>query len=120
MAGIYALPENASAVDIITRSIIAHPSLFREQLIRQAEIHDNYSLLTTNEQAAQGARSSRNACLNAYDTIGDCDDEISDRERAEAICLNLGAAVIALNIACKLQCLPSHIRAHAVSTLEGN
>ena len=118
MTAIYPLPENATAADIITRSIIAHPSLFRERLISEAEIHDNYALLTTNERAAQGARASRNACLNVYNTIGD--NDFTDREQADAICANTGPAVIALNIACKLQCLPPHIRMQAALTLEGN
>lgn len=110
MSGIYALPENASAVDIIERSIIAHPSLFREALIKQAEMHDNYANLTTNESARRGAIASKSACLKAYDYIGDGDDA---RSRAETLCDETGPAVIALNVACKLQCLPPHIRTQA-------
>lgn len=118
MNGIYALPENPSAVDIIERSIIAHPSLFRESLIKQAEMHDDYSRLTTNPRARQGAEASKTACLNAYDFVG---SDLEPREAAEQICKKTGTAVIALNVACKLQCLPPHIRtAAAVMLDEGN
>jgi hypothetical protein len=51
MSGIYNLPENPSAADIIERSIIAHPSLFRDTLIKQAKQHDDYSRLTSNPVA---------------------------------------------------------------------
>lgn len=36
MTGIYGLPENPSAADIIERSIVAHPSLFREACAKRA------------------------------------------------------------------------------------
>lgn len=118
MTGIYNLPENPSAADIIERSIIAHPSLFREALIKQAEQHDDYSRLTHNAGAQRGAIASKNACLRAYDFIGDSDNA---RSRAETLCSETGPAVIALNVACKLQCLPPHIRTAAACTLdEGN
>lgn len=114
MTGIYALPENPSAIDIITRSIVAHPSTFRAALIEQAEMHDDYSRLTSNPAAARGANASKNACLKAYDYIGDGDNA---RDRAETLCAETGPAVIALNVACKLQCLPPHIRTQAAITL---
>lgn len=104
MTAIYALPEKPSVIDIITRSIIAHPSMFREMLIKQAEQHDDYSQLTTNERARQGANASKRACLRAYDFIGR--DDLPERERACCIAAETGPAVIALNVAGKLQCLP--------------
>lgn len=115
MTGIYSLPENPSAADIIERSIVAHSSLFREALIKQAEQHDDYSRLTHNAGAQRGAIASKNACLRAYDFIGDGDDA---RSRAEILCRETGPAVIALNVACKLQCLPPHIRTAAACTLD--
>jgi len=117
MTGIYALPEKPSAADIIERSIIAHPSLFRDALIAQANMHADYVELSHNERAKQGARASKNACLIAYDTVGDEDQ--TERERAESICANTGTAVISLNVACKLQCIPPHIRTAAAVMLDG-
>lgn len=116
MTAIYDLPENPTAVQIIARSIIAHPSLFRESLIKQAEMHDDYSRLATNARTAQGAEASKNACLTTYDFVGD--DELSNEERAAKICEKTGPAVIALNVACKLQCIPSHIRTAAAIMLD--
>lgn len=115
MTGIYNLPENPSAADIIERSIVAHPSLFREALIKQAEQHDDYSRLSTNPLGKRGADASKRACLRAYDFIGEGDDA---RSRAEILCRETGPAVIALNVACKLQCLPPHIRTSAAIKLD--
>jgi hypothetical protein len=117
MAGIYPLPENPTAADIIARSIIAHPSLFREALIRQAEMHDDYArLCATNLRAAQGAEASRTACLTAYDLVGY--DSADAKTRAELICAETGPAVIALNVAGKLQCLPRHMLTAAAVKLD--
>ena len=115
MTGIYALPENPSAADIIERSIIAHPETFRAALIAQAEMHDDYSRVTSNAMAARGATASKDACLKAYDYVGDGSDA---RSRAETLCSETGPAVIALNVACKLQCLPAHIRTQAAIGLD--
>ena len=116
MTGIYPLPENPTSADIIRRSIVAHPSLFREALINQAAIHDDYSQLTINARAAQGADASKLACLRAYDFVG-CDN-LTDDERAAEICKDCGTMVVALNVACKLQCLPAHIRTAAAVSWE--
>lgn len=116
MTGIYPLPENPTAVDIITRSLIAHPSLFRVDLIAQAEMHDDYSQLTHNERARQGANASKSACLRAYDFAGR--DDLPERERACLIAAETGPAVIALNVAGKLQCLPRHLLTAAAVLLD--
>lgn len=105
---IYDLPESPSARDIIRRSIVAHPSAFRDSLIAQAEMHDNYLQLSRNEAAKRGALTQKKACLLAYDIIGD--DSQSDDERADKIVANFSAGIIALNVAAKLQCLPPHVR----------
>lgn len=120
MSGLYSLPENPTAADIIQRSIIAHPSLFRESLIKQAEMHDDYSRITTNPRARQGADASRNACLIVYDIVGD--QNATAETRATQICdRGTGPAVIALNVAGKLQCLPRHmLTAAAIKLDEGN
>lgn len=111
----YQLPENPSAVDIIALSVNAHPSLFREALITQASAHEDYEELSTNERAKQGARSSKLACLKVYDLIGNW--ELTPRECANLIVEETGPAAIALNVACKLQCLPPHVRTAAATTL---
>ena len=118
MTEIYSLPENPSAVDIIERSIMAHPSLFRDALIAQAHTHADYEKIARDARAAQGAQASKNACLSVYNTIGEYLDDKTARECAESICGKTGTAVIALNVACKLQCLPNHVRTAAAIGLD--
>lgn len=115
MTALYDLPSNPTAADIVRRSIVAHPSLFRDALIGQAEQHDDYARFTNNTRAKQGAIASKRACLAAYDIIGD--DDMSADDRAAAICDDTGQAVIALNVACNLQCLPPHVRTAAAASL---
>lgn len=83
--------------DVIARSILMHPSLYREAMIRAAEVHDNYSRMTHDKQAANMAARSRAACLNVYDAI--------DREDADGIAANFLQKVVAFSEAAKLQCL---------------
>jgi hypothetical protein len=106
MNGLYSLPEKPSAHDIIKRSIIAHPSLYRESLIKQAEMHDDYSKLSRDPRATQGAIAQKNACLKIYDFVG---ADLSPDEAATEICRECGSMVVALNAAGKLQCLPRHL-----------
>lgn len=101
------LPEKPSAADIIARSILMHPSLYRESLIKQAEMHDDYSKLSRDPRATQGAIAQKNACLKIYDFVGA--DDLSPAEAATEICRECGTMVVALNAAGKLQCLPRHM-----------
>ncbi len=68
-------------------------------------MHADYEQLTTNARAAQGANGSKLACLRAYDAVGE--DDI------EPIMADCSTMVVALNVACKLQCLPPHVRTAA-------
>lgn len=94
-----------TAKEIIARSILMHPTLYRESLIAQATIHDNYSRLTSNVLAMRSAESQRAACLRIYDSIA--------AEDVDSIVANCGTMIIALNVACKLQCIPPHVRTAA-------
>lgn len=116
MSGIYALPEKPSAIDIIERSIIAHPSLFADSLRSQEIMHKGYSAQSTNTLATRGANASARACERAREFAQR--DDLSARERASLICAETGPAVIALNVACKLQCLPPHVRTAAAVMLD--
>lgn len=116
MAGIYALPENPSAVDIIERSIIAHPSLFREALESQAAMHRDYMHQASNPMAIAGAKTQKDACSMCAAILQH--DYMSPREMADAMCLAISTGIVALNVAGKLQCLPPHIRTAAACTLD--
>jgi len=115
MSGIYALPENASAFDVVLRSIIAHPSMLRESLERQARDHRAYRASCTIEGAERGAKAQENACKLAISFL---DADCTDEERAIGICGEMNSGLIALNVAAKLQCLPTHIRTQAALTLD--
>jgi hypothetical protein len=107
----YTLPANPTARDILARSIECHNDAFRASLIEQAEMHDDWASTTINERARQGAVASFNACLRAYDFAGR--DDLPVDERAACIAHEMGPMIIALNVACKLQDLPAHVRTQA-------
>jgi hypothetical protein len=107
----YDLPANPTARDIITRSITCDSGAFRAALIEQAEAHDSWASFTNNDRGRQGAVASFKACLSAYDIIGR--DDMSTDDKAAFITSDCGTMVIALNVACKLQALPAHVRTQA-------
>jgi hypothetical protein len=107
----YDLPTNPTARDIIARSIESHNGAFRAALIEQAEAHDSWASFTNNERGRQGAVASFNACLKAYDFAGR--DDLPVVERAACIAHEMGPMIVALNVACKLQALPAHVRTQA-------
>lgn len=116
MSGIYALPSNPSVVDIIERSLIAHPSLFVDALTQQAQMHAEYSRTTNNVRARQGADASERACERAAEFAER--EDLPARERAACIAAETGPAVLALNVAGKLQCLPRHMLTAAAVALD--
>ena len=107
----YDLPANPTARDIITRSIECHSGGFRAALIELAEAHDSWALFTNSARGRQGAVASFKACLSAYDIIGR--DDMSIDDKALFITSDCGTMITALNVACKLQDLPAHVRTQA-------
>jgi hypothetical protein len=107
----YDLPTNPTARDILTRSIECDSGAFRAALIELAEAHDSWASFTNNERGRQGAVASFKACLSAYDIIGR--DDMSTEDKALFITSDCGTMITALNVACKLQDLPAHVRTQA-------
>jgi hypothetical protein len=107
-----------SAVEILAKAIASDCDKFRAALIKQAEEHDTYAELTRHAGARSGAIASKNACLRAYDIAGD--HRMNPDHKAYLLCSETGPAVIALNIACKLQGLPAHVRTQAAIGLDRN
>jgi hypothetical protein len=106
------------AYQILRNAIRSDSDAFRAALIKQAEMHDDYAGLSRDARAAQGARASRNACLSAYDVIGQTD--IDARERAFSLFRGpCGAFVVALNVACKLHDISPALRTRAATEYEG-
>lgn len=108
----YALPENPTALDIIARSIACHPSLFADALKARYYQDREYAATRQDETATHRAvMASAKAAALAIEYV--------DRSDAEAFKDDMSAGIIALNIACKLQCLPAHVRtASALRTWE--
>jgi tRNA threonylcarbamoyladenosine modification (KEOPS) complex Pcc1 subunit len=96
--------STCTAIDIITRSIVMHPSLFREAL------HARYEQDVAHMEGKEGTvlkavRASASAALRGITAI--------DHGDAEGLAGDMGAGIIALNVACKLQCIPPHVRTGA-------
>ena len=82
-----------TALEIINRSIVMHPSLFAEALDAQAQMHMDYLLASPclSERVRQGVRASISACKLARGYVLDDD--------AAGLVKQCGPMVIALNVA---------------------
>jgi hypothetical protein len=109
------LPEKPTARDIIARSILLHPSLFAEAL-QNRETEDRRYAASRDGRTRQAAEASARAYQRAREFAGR--DDLPIEERAACICAETGPAVVALNVACKLQCLPPHVRTAAAISLD--
>lgn len=94
-----------SATDIIACSIAMHPSLFLEALQTRAWEDSRYAATRESETIKKSVLASFEAAMRACDYVraGEHMPFKSD----------MNAGIIALNIACKLQCLPAHVRTQA-------
>lgn len=105
----YPLESNPTAIDILARSASCHPSLFREALANRAATDMLYANAHPDGSARAAILASAAATQRAIAAL--------DEDAFERFADDVGAGIIALNIACKLQCLPAHVRtAAAVST----
>lgn len=111
----YALPANPTARDIIARSIVCHPSLFSEAL-QNRENEDRRYAASRDGRTKRAAEASARAYQRAREFAERLD--LYETERAACICAETGPAIVALNIACKLQCLPPHMRTAAAIDLD--
>ena len=94
-----------NAIDIIARSIALHPTLFLESL--QARAWEDSRYAATRESAAikKSVLASFEAAMRACDYVR-ADESMPFKS-------DINAGIIALNIACKLQCLPVNVRTQA-------
>lgn len=100
-----------SATDIIQRSIELHPSLFIEALKTRAQEDYTFADQRSGAAARAGYASAKAAELAA--SALEHDEDAS----AFAMASMMSAGIIALGVACRLQCLPHHVRtAAAVAT----
>jgi len=94
-----------TAVDIIARSIAMHPTTFLEALQTRAWDDSRYAATRDNAAIKRAVLASFDATMRACDKVR--------AENPHGFACDMGAGIIALNTACKLQCLPSHIRTQA-------
>jgi len=97
--------QTMTAVDIIARSIAMHPTLFLEALQARAWDDSRYAATHDNAAIKRAVLASFNASMRACDMVR--------AENPHGFACDMGAGIIALGIACKLQCLPPHIRTQA-------
>lgn len=88
------------------------PADFRAALIKQAEMHDDYSQLCRDPLAKRGADNQKNACLTLYDIAGD--ETLTLDQRIEKAMGTIATLVVGVNAAAKLAGIPSHVRTAAV------
>jgi hypothetical protein len=94
-----------NAIDIIGRSMAMHPTLFLECLQSRAGEDACYAASRDNPRIRESVMASHHATSRAIAVV-DCG-------AADDFAADMGAGIIALNVACKLQCLPPHIRTSA-------
>jgi hypothetical protein len=98
--------ETVNALEILERSLVCHPTLFREALEREAASDLVYA--EGKDRATYRAVMARhNASRGAANAVDNPETAISYFRE------NTGAGIVALNIACKLQCIPRHVRTSA-------
>lgn len=111
----YPLETNPTAIQIIARSMTCHPTTFADMI--RNRMKEDYAYSASREgMAKQAAKASGDAARIALGIV-----ESGDTADLFAGPAFMGPGIIALNIACKLQCLPPHIRtAAAVATWGDN
>lgn len=97
--------NTATAIDIIKRSALMHPSFFADHLALCLSNDLGYAAGHTNEAVRRSVQASARAYQRAIDAL-----QADDVDR---LTTDMGAGVVALNVACKLQCLPPHVRTAA-------
>ena len=100
-----------NAIEIIERSITMHPSLLIEALESRAYEDSRYAATRENSAIKKSVLASFEATHRAIDAI--------KLENVDCLKNDMSAGIIALNVACKLQCLPAHVRTQsAIETWE--
>jgi hypothetical protein len=104
--------QNMTAVDIFARAIAMHPTTFLEALHARAWDDSRYAATRDNAAIKRAVMASFDASIRACDMVR--------AENPHGFACDMGAGIIALGIACKLQCLPAHIRTQAGVTQWGD
>ena len=109
----YPLEIDPTAIQIIARSMTCHPSTLIEAIAQRAREDWAYAGVAVGDSVIKAVTASHEAAIRGR--------AIVESGKAEDFAADMGAGIIVLNIACKLQCLPQHIRtAAAVRTWGDN
>ena len=100
-----------SATGILQRSIDLHPSTFIERLQTRAYEDSRYAASRENPAVKKSVLASFEATMRAIRYI--------ESGHAAPFVDDMGAGIIALNEACKLQCLPHYMRTETAVALWG-
>lgn len=92
------------AIEIIQRSIVMHPSLFIEGLENRRNADLNY-LADKTGAIRRPIQASADATARAITYVKE--------DSADRFAADMAAGIIALNVACRFQCLPAHVRTAA-------
>lgn len=95
----------ATAIDLIKRSVLMHPTLFMDHLAMCLSNDLAYADKQPNSAIKRSVMASAKAYKAAIDAI--------EADEVESLTGTMGAGIVALNVACKLQCIPPHVRAAA-------
>jgi hypothetical protein len=101
-----------TALDIIARSIAMHPTTFLESLQSRAYEDSRYAATRDSTAIKRSVMASYEATMRACEYV--------DSERVEAFAGDMSAGIIALNVACNLQCLPAYMRTETAVAQWGN
>lgn len=96
--------NTCSALDIIQRSVTCHPSLFREAIEARIAQDRAYAADKTGKVLV---------AVNASRHAAECGLAAVDADDVDSLRHDMGAGIILLNIACRLQCVPPHVRTSA-------
>lgn len=99
-----------SVIDVLARSIMLHPSLFAEACEREA--HEDLRYIASRPDMPRAASDGARARAAALQFAAD-----SAREHESAACAAIAIMerraaswVAAFNVACRLLCVPAHVR----------
>jgi len=103
--------STATAIGIINRSILMHPSLFRDAVMSRYQEDIGYASKSEG-RTRQAVLASADASLRGYNIVA---------EGYQIDAIDMASGIILLNIACKLQCIPAYVRtAAALRTWPGD
>ena len=99
---------NCTAVDVIQRSITCHPSLLRDALLSALAEDNKFAVARPHSREVRDAIESHAKAIRR-------DISLVDAEDAQAFAEDLGAGIVAFEIAARFNLVPRHCRTAMVA-----